>query len=95
MSTFYFNLSKDWQEHYLLNAASAIIVSTCLGGLSVFFIFQSGHIVSQMIQLFLVVSLCTTVLASILTVQKPKVVLNTLIASIVLSLLIVVFNTLV
>ena len=93
MSTFYLKLSQDWQEHFLLNAASAIIVSTCLGGLSVFFIFQNGSILLQMLQLFLVVTSCTTVLASILTVQKPKVVLHALIGSVVVSLFAIVFNT--
>ncbi|MBX2829246.1 MAG: hypothetical protein KTR22_13860 [Flavobacteriaceae bacterium] len=94
MSAFYLKLSKDWQENFLLYAASAIIVSTCLGGLAVFAIFQNGGMLVQMIQLFLVVAICNAVLASILTVQKPKIVLNSLIASIIITLSITAINLL-
>ena len=94
MSALYLKLSKDWQENFLLYAASAIIVSTCLGGLAVFAIFQNGGMLVQMIQLFLVVAICNTVLASILTVQKPKIVLNSLIASIIITLSITAINLL-
>jgi hypothetical protein len=92
MSTFYFNLSKDWQKNFLLYAASAILVSTCLGGLAVFSIFQNGTVVSQMVQLFLVVAICINVLTSILTVQKPKIVLNAFIVSLLISSLLVILN---
>jgi len=94
MSAMYLRLNRDWNEHFMLYAASAIIVSTCLGGLAVFSIFQNGSILFQMTELFFVVMVCTTVLASILTVQKPKIVLNSLMLSILINVLILTINIL-
>ena len=84
MNTLYAKLHNDWQEHFLLYAASAIIVSTCLGGLAVFTIFQNGSGIAQMIQLFFVVAICNAVLASI--------VLNAVIGSLITCTLIAAIN---
>lgn len=92
MSAIYLKISKDWTENFLLYASSSIIVSTCLGGLAVFSIFQNGSGIAQMIQVFFVVAICNAVLASILTVQKPKIVLNALIASLTITTLISAIN---
>lgn len=92
MSAMYLKLTSDWQENFMLYASSAIIGCTCLGGITVYSIFEHGNSLLQMIQLFVVVVLCTGVLASILTVQKPKIVLNTVIASILICTLIAILN---
>jgi hypothetical protein len=92
MSAMYLKLSQDWKENFLLYAAATILVSTCLGGITVMTIFQNGSGLLQMIQLFLVVIVCNSVLASILTVQKPQIVFKALIASLVVSSLISLFN---
>jgi len=94
MGTMYVRLAKDWKEHFILYASSAIIVSTCLGGVAVLSIFQHGSGLPQMIQLFVVVALCMTVLSSILTVQKPKIVLNAIIASLSICSVIAALNLL-
>ena len=88
----YLKLTSDWQENFMLYASSAIIVSTCLGGITVYSIFEHGNSLLQMIQLFAVVVLCTGVLASILTVQKPKIVMNTVIASTLVCAVIAILN---
>ena len=94
MSALYAKLNQDWTENFMLYASVAIIVSTCLGGIAVFAIFQNGSSLFQMFQVFLAVVLCTGVLASILTVQKPKVVLNSLIGSLVICSLLIIMNLL-
>ena len=94
MSTIYAKLSQDWRENFMLYASVAIIVSTCLGGIACYAIFLNGSGLWQMAQVFVAVVLCTGVLASILTVQKPKVVMNTLIASLVICSLLIMTNLL-
>lgn len=92
MSTAYLNLEKDWKDHFMMNTAAAIIVCTCLGGITVLSIFQNGSGLFQMFQVFAVVVCCNLVLASILTVQKPALVLKAVIASISICTLIAAFN---
>ncbi|WP_299685147.1 hypothetical protein [uncultured Dokdonia sp.] len=92
MSALYAKISTDWKENFLLYAASVIIVSTCLGGITVLSIFQNGSGLLQMAQLFVVVVLCNAVLASILTVQKPEIVLKASIASLSICSLLAAIN---
>lgn len=92
MSTTYLNLEKDWKDHFMMNTAASIIVSTCLGGITVLSIFQNGSGLFQMIQIFAVVVLCNMVLASILTLQKPAFVLKAVIASVTICSLLAAFN---
>ncbi|ALM21790.1 hypothetical protein AAT17_11365 [Nonlabens sp. MIC269] len=94
MSTLYNNLKKDWENHFMMYAALAIIASTCLGGFAVLSIFNNGSGIPQMIQIFLVVTICNIVNASILTVQKPERVLKALIASLIICFLITAINLL-
>ena len=95
MSALYAKISTDWNQHFLLYAASSIIVSTCIGAVAVLSIFQNGSGLMQMLQLFVVVALCNSVLASILTVQKPGIVLKAVIASITVCTLLMVVNFLI
>ncbi len=92
MSTAYLKLQKDWQDHFMLYASTAIIVCTCLGGLTVMSVFQNGSGIFHFIQIFTVVISCTTVLASILTVQKPALVLKAVIASVSICTVLAIFN---
>ncbi|MEN8816509.1 MAG: hypothetical protein ABF274_06530 [Nonlabens sp.] len=92
MSMMYLKLEKDWQDHFMLYASIAIIVCTCLGGITVMSIFQNGSGLFEMFEVFTIVVLCTTVLASILTVQKPKLVLKAAIASVAICSIIAACN---
>ena len=92
MSVLYAKLSEKWNEYFMLFAASALILAICLGGFSIYTIFQSNDRLFQMIQLFLVVVPCAALLASFLTVQKSKTILNILIVSLVVSTLITIGN---
>ncbi len=92
MSHLYAKISKDWKQHFMMYAAFSIIVSTCLGSIAVMSVFQHGNGFFQMLQVFLVVVVCNAVNASILTVQKPKIVLNSMILSGILCTVILVAN---
>ncbi|WP_375238764.1 hypothetical protein [Aurantibacter sp.] len=92
MNTVIQNIEKNWKENFMLHASSAIIVSTCIGGIAAMSILQNGTGIFQLIQLIIVVVLCNAVLVAILSVQKPKMVLYTVIASLVLCTLIAFAN---
>lgn len=92
MATLLNKINKDWNENFLLYASCAIIVSTCLGGISVLSIFQHGSGALQMVQLHIIVMVCMAVLASILTVQKPKFVLYAITISVIVSVIISLIN---
>ncbi|MDC8005202.1 hypothetical protein POV27_14165 [Aureisphaera galaxeae] len=92
MKAFYNKLSSDWNENFMLYAALSIIASTCLGSMAVMAIFTHGNTLFQMLQIFLVVAVCNALLASILSVQKPKVVLNLLIVSLGVCALLAALN---
>ena len=94
MSTLYAKISTDWNEHFVAYSALAIIVSTCVGSIAVMLTLMNGNGLAQMFQIFLVVAACNAHNASILTVQKPKVVLNLLITSLVVSVLVMFLSLL-
>lgn len=87
MNTLYAKISTDWNEHFIGYSALAMILSTCVGSIAVMITMMQGNGVAQMIQVFFVVAACSAHNASILTVQKPKQVLNLLMISLVVSLL--------
>ncbi len=94
MEALYSRFSTDINNHLMLYVASAIIVSTCLGGVAVYYIFQNGHAFSQMAQVFLVTVCCTNVLAAILSVQKPKIITLAFATSILMSVVLTILNAL-
>lgn len=69
-----------------------IIGQSCLGSAAAMFILMNGSSISQMLQLFLVTSLCMGFNAAVLSQQKPKRVLNLLIASLLTSLVLITLN---
>ena len=87
MNALYSKISIDWNENFIGYSALAIILSTCLGSIAVMTTMMQGNGFSQMTQVFFVVAACSAHNASILTVQKPNLVLNLLITSVGVSLL--------
>lgn len=87
MNTLYARISTDWHENFIGYSALAIIFSTCLGSVAVMTTMMQGNGFAQMTQVFFVVAACSAHNASILTVQKPKLVLNLLITSVMVSVL--------
>lgn len=90
--TLYNKLSADFTENFIGNTALAIIVSTCIGSIAVYFTLMNGNSFAQMSMVFATVVVCSLHNASILTVQKPKLVFDLLILSIVLNSLLIFGN---
>lgn len=89
MNSLYTKINTDWNENFIGYSALAIILSTCVGSIAVMTTMMQGTGVSQMIQLILVVSACSAHNASILTVQKPSIVLKLLVLSVIVSVLVI------
>lgn len=87
MNTIYAKINTEWNENFIGYSALAIILSTCVGSIAVMTTMMQGNGIAQMIQIFFVVAACSAHNASILTVQKPKLVLNLLMISLIVSLL--------
>lgn len=85
MNTLYSKVESDWNENFIGYSALAIILSTCVGSIAVMTTMMNGNGMTEMILLFFVVAACTTHNASILTLQKPSLVLKLLIASLSIS----------
>lgn len=90
--TLYTKLNNDFTENYIGYSALAIIASTCLGSIAIMTTLINGNTFLQMFMVFISVAVCSAHNAAILTVQKPKMVLNLLIVSLVMNLLIILLN---
>lgn len=82
----------DFENEYLMHATLGIILSSCLGAGAAMMVLMTGHGFSQMAQVFLLTAVCmgfnTTVLASL----KPKIVFNSLMISLVVSALTIIYH---
>ena len=67
----YKSLLDDFSQLYLGYASVAIILSSCLGGAAAMLILLNGHGLVEMIQLFLVVSVCVIYKATVVLQMKP------------------------
>lgn len=85
-------LYKDFEELYVGYSALAVILSSCIGSAAALVILMNGHDVFQMVQLFLVVMVCMGYNATVLAQLKPKIVFNSLIISILLSTVLIIYN---
>lgn len=86
---------EDFQRGYLGFATLSIIGQSCLGGAAAMYILQNGTSFFQMMQLAIVVLASSIVNGAILAQQKPKLVFNLIIASVALSALMIILNTLI
>lgn len=75
-------------------SAIFIIAQSCLGSVAALYILMNGVEALQMAQLFLVTIVCMSYNAAVLSQQKPKIVFNLFIASILLSALVLTYNLL-
>ncbi|MGY3793843.1 hypothetical protein [Aquimarina sp. 433] len=92
--TLYAKINTDFSENYIGYSALAIIASTCLGSVAIMSTLMGGHGAIEMFTVFLSVAICSAHNAAILTVQKPKLVLDLLITSLAINSLIILINTL-
>jgi hypothetical protein len=92
--TLYQKTFEDFKRGYLGFATLAIIGQSCLGSAAAMYILKNGNSVLQMFQLALIVIVCMVVNGAILAQQKPKIVFNLIITSVLASVLMIVLNTL-
>jgi hypothetical protein len=85
-------LYQDFEELFVGYSALAVILSSCIGSAAALVILMNGHDVFQMVQLFLVVVVCMTYNATVLAQLKPKIVFNSLIISLVVSTVLIIYN---
>ncbi len=85
-------LYQDFEELFVGYSAIAVILSSCLGSAAALVILMNGHDVFQMIQLFLVVVVCMGYNATVLAQLKPKIVFNGLIISLLVSVILIIYN---
>ncbi len=70
-----------------------IIGQSCLGSVAAMFILMNGNSIFQMIQLFIVTIACMLFNAAVLSQRKSEVVFKLLLASILISTFIIIFNS--
>lgn len=70
----------------------AILLQSGLGGFAAMLILQHGNSITQMVQLFFVVITCSIFNGTVLAQMKPKVVFNTLLLSVTLSIVTIIAN---
>ena len=86
---------EDFKKGYLGFATLAIIGQSCLGSAAAMYVLENGTSLFQMIQLALVVLACMFVNGAVLSQQKPKLVFNLILTSVVNSIVMILLNTLI
>lgn len=92
MRTLYGNILTEFKEMYYTYAALGIIASSCIGSIAAMLILMRGSSLLQMTELFLVVAVAMWFNATVLAQLKPKVVLNSLIVSVFVSVLLIILH---
>ena len=88
----YKNLVTEFEEMSLGYSTIGIIASSCLGSIAAMLILMNGHGLVNMLELFLVVVVCMGFNAAVLAQFKPKVIFNSLLISLAVSLLLIAIN---
>lgn len=83
---------RQFNKGYFGSCAMGIMVQSCLGGIAAMMILRHGNGLPQMLQLLAVVASCVAFNGSILSVQKPKLVFNLLIAAAVTCAVLALIN---
>lgn len=86
-----FNEFKNGERGY---GTIFIIIQSCLGSIAAMYILMNGTSIFQMVQLFFVTIVCMVFNVSILAQLKSKIIFDIFFISIILSLLVLVLNTL-
>lgn len=92
MKTIYGNLLTEFKDMYYTYATLGIIASSCIGSVAAMLVLMSGTGILQMIELFLVVSVAMWFNATVLAQLNAKIVLNSLMVSVLFSILIILIH---
>lgn len=90
---FYKKLLRDFKQLFLGYETLVIIPQSCLGGAAAALIlFNGGHGPWQFIELFLAVAVAMWYNTTVLANMKPKLIFNSLLVSIAVSVILIVIN---
>lgn len=92
MKALYGTILNEFKEMYYAYAALGIIASSCIGSVAAMLILMKGTSVLQMVELFIVVSVAMWFNATVLAQLKAKMILNSLIVSVTVSLVMIVLH---
>ena len=90
----YKNLLADFEEMPMGYSTIGIIASSCLGSIAAMLILMHGHSFLDMAQLFVVVSVCMGFNAVILAQFKARIIFNSLLLSLAVSIIFILINIL-
>lgn len=92
MMSYYKKMFTDFENMYYIHATLGIVLSSCLGAGAAMMVLMRGHGFLEMFQLFLLVSVCMGFNATVLADLKPKIVFNTLLISLLVSVLTIILH---
>ncbi len=81
-----------FEKQYLMYAMLGVLISSCVGAGAAMLVLHKGHGFVEMFEVTLLVCGCMGFNATILSDRKTKIVLNTFIISVIISVLILVIN---
>ncbi len=88
----YNKLYSEFEDGFIGITTIGILAHSCLGGIAAMAVLQNGTSLVQMFQLFFVVAFCMLFNGSVLSQQKPKIVLNLLILGTVGNTILAIVN---
>ncbi|MDI9310913.1 MAG: hypothetical protein QM535_11920 [Limnohabitans sp.] len=88
----YKKILEEFEKGFIGYATLAIIGQSCLGSIAAMYVLKNGTSFFQMFQLTLVVFACMFLNGAVLAQQRPKLVLNMLIISVLTSILLIFLN---
>jgi len=83
-----------FEKNFLMYAMFGVLISSSLGAVGAMLAFHSSEGIAEMIQVALLVIGCCGFTAALLGGQKPKVVFNWLLISMLISTIIVIIQVL-
>ena len=93
--TFYNTTLENFNKGYMGFATLGIIAHSCLGGVAAMYILSNGTSLGQMLQLGIIVFASMFANTSILAQMSHKTVLNLIITSVLLSIALIIINTII
>ena len=90
--SYYQKYLQDYTRGFMGFNTLGILGLSILGSIAAMFVLQNGTTPAQMIQLFFVTIFCMSFNGAVLSQQKPKVVFNMLIATVLVTTIITLIN---
>ncbi len=91
MST-YEKMQIEFKNEFFGSVAIGVLVQSILGGIAAMAVLTHGTNIFQMIQLMLVVAACMVFNGSVLSNQKPKIIMNLFLAATAVNVVLAAIN---